>query len=55
MTLDEHREPKPGHREILELEAQYGKHNFCYQCGSPNIKPMGESYSFAADGSPAMY
>ena len=26
--------------EIKELEAKYGKHNFCYQCGNPDIKPV---------------
>lgn len=23
--------------KIKELEQKYGKHNFCYQCGNPNI------------------
>ena len=23
--------------EIKELEAKYGKHRFCYQCGNPNL------------------
>lgn len=29
-------------QQIKQLEAKYGKHNFCYQCGSPNIKEVTE-------------
>ena len=25
-------------KQIKELEKKYGKHNFCYQCGNPNLK-----------------
>lgn len=31
--------------EIKELEAKYGKHNFCYQCGNPKL-----IYEGAAEG-----
>ena len=31
-------------KKIKELEAKHGKHNFCYQCGNPDIKPLGMPY-----------
>lgn len=27
-------------KTVKELEEKYGKHNFCYQCGSPDIVPV---------------
>ncbi len=30
--------------EIKELERTYGKHNFCYQCGNPNIVSVGDQH-----------
>lgn len=26
--------------EIKSLEERYGKNNFCYQCGNPDLKPI---------------
>ena len=31
-------------KEIKELEKKHGKHNFCYQCGNLEIKPLGKPY-----------
>lgn len=36
---------KLSQEQVKELEAKYGKHNFCYQCGNPDILPIGEPYA----------
>lgn len=39
--------------EIKKLEARYGKHKFCYQCGNPDLVYEGlvEGYSCPKCGS----
>lgn len=31
-------------KTIKELEKKYGKHNFCYQCGNPDLKPVEDAH-----------
>ncbi len=33
-----------GQKKIRELEKEHGRHKFCYQCGNPNIVPLGAPY-----------
>ncbi len=33
-------------KTIKELEEKYGKHNFCYQCGNPDIEPVEDQHLY---------
>jgi ribosomal protein L37AE/L43A len=35
---------KLSNKEIKELEKKFGKHNFCYQCGNPDVKPVEDQH-----------
>lgn len=37
---------KPTKKQIKELEKQFGKHNFCHQCGNPDIVPIEDQHLF---------
>jgi transcription elongation factor Elf1 len=30
--------------DIKALEKKYGKHNFCYQCGNPDMVPIEDQH-----------
>lgn len=31
-------------KDIKTLEKKYGKHNFCYQCGNPDLKLVDDQH-----------
>lgn len=36
-------------QQIRKLEAKYGEHNFCYQCGNPDLKPVKNAHLWPND------